>query len=160
MTIGMPTFRELFPIPTEARKLQRFLGSWRIRGTLTVEGTPLAMSGTWTFEEAAGGWGVKATMRATVDGMGSYEEDDLVGFDVETGTYHVYSLTNSSAVHDHIGVWVDERTFTIAFDALQTGKPFREEVTVNFVSDRELEIHEKDYLDGQIVTMMDAVLRK
>lgn len=156
----MPTITELFPIPQEAKKLESFLGNWTIEGNMTVEGSPLKASGIWHFAKAAAGWGIKGSMKMEIEGLGSYEEDDLVGFDRETGRFHLYTLTNSAAVHDHLGSWTDEDTLKLEYDGLQDGKKFREEITVRIKNPSEFEIHEVDKVEGQVNMTMDVTLRR
>jgi hypothetical protein len=156
----IPTLADLFPIPEDARKLERFIGNWTIEATLTLEGTPLRGNGTWLFERAAGGWGIRGRLEADFEGMGAYREDDLVGYDVETGTFHIYSLTNSSAVHDHLAKWEDGNTLVLEYDGLQEGKKYREEATCRFISDDEIHMQETDYVEGQTTMTMSLILRK
>jgi len=149
-----PTFAEFFPVPDEARRLDRFLGTWRVKGVLTVEGDDLPMTGEWRFTAAAAGWGVAGALAAHVEGLGSYEEHDLVGFDIETGLYHVYSLTNSAAVHDHVARWRAEGGLEFEFTGLQGGKPYREIGAVEFRSDGSMHLTSEDYVDGTLASRM------
>ena len=103
---------------------------------------------------------MKSTMKLEVEGMGSYEEDDLVGFDRETGKAHVFSLTNTAAVHDHVATWSDHNTLNMEYDGLQDGKQYREEVIIKFSSPNELTISEVDRVEGQVTLTMDVTLRK
>jgi hypothetical protein len=156
----MPTLAELFPVAEQARALERFLGRWSVEGTLTVEGNPLRMRGEWLFSPAAAGWGVKGTLRAEIDGMGVYEEDDLVGFDVETGSLHLYSLTNSAAVHDHVASWSSADVFEFDYEGLQGGKPYREVGRAEFLGADRLQIDSTDHVEGQLSSEMKATLRR
>ena len=151
---------EMFPVPAEAKRLERFLGDWSVEGSVTMEGNPARMTGSWRFTPAAAGWGVRAKLEAQVEGLGAMDEDDLAGFDAETGSFHVYSLTNTGNVHDHAGGWPDDNTFQMAYDGLQEGKAYREEVTISFLRADELEIHGKEYVGGQLISSTDVTLRK
>jgi hypothetical protein len=153
-----PTFANLFPIPDEARRLERFLGTWNVSGALTAEGTVMPMSGQWQFSPAAAGWGVASELRAEVEGMGVYEEYDLVGFDAETGLFHVYSLTNSGAVHDHVARWSTADRFEFEYTGLQGGQPYREVGTVEILADGGIRVTSEDFVNGEIATSMEARL--
>ena len=118
------------------------------------------MIGEWTFTAVAGGWGVRGAMRCEVEGLGSYEEDDLAGFDKETGKFHVYSITNSAAVHDHVGGWTDENTIEIAYEGLQDGKAYREIGVVRFMPDGAMHLESTDYVDGQLASIIAVALQK
>ncbi len=156
----MPTLAEMFPLPDEAKSLGRFIGEWSIEGTLTIEGNPLPMTGEWTFTPVAGGWGLLAVMRSQVEGLGAYEEGDLIGFDKETGKFHIYSITNSAAVHDHVGGWTDENTFEIAYEGLQDGKAYRETAVMRVLPDGTLRLESTDYVEGDLASIIAVTLRK
>jgi hypothetical protein len=155
-----PTFAELFPLPDEARHLDRFLGTWRVQGVLTVDGNDLPMTGAWRFTPAAAGWGIASELVAHVEGLGSYEEHDLVGFDIETGLYHIYSLTNSGAVHDHVARWRTDDAIDFEFTGLQGGKPYRETGTMTFRTDGAIHATSEDYIDGALASRMAVDLTR
>jgi hypothetical protein len=156
----MPTLAEMFPLPDGAKTLERFIGDWTFDGTLTIEGNALPMTGEWSFTGVAGGWGVRGAMTSEVEGLGSYEEDDLVGFDQETGKVHIYSVTNSAAVHDHVGEWSDENTLQAEYDGLQGGKPYHEAIRVRFTASDVIEMESQDYVEGELASAIVVTLRK
>jgi hypothetical protein len=95
-----------------------------------------------------------------IEGLGAYEEVDILGFDSGEKVFYLFSLTNTSATHDHEGKWLDESRINFLYDGMQDGKRYREEIDVLILNEREFAIHEKDVLDGQIVSMMDITLTK
>lgn len=155
-----PTLSEMFPLPNEAKRLQLFIGDWKVEGTLAFEGEPHKVKGSWKFESGAAGWGVQARMKMKVEGMGDYEEIDMAGFDQSDGLVHIFSITNTAATHDHKGKWADDNTLTVVYEGLQEGKKYREDVTIKFRSPKETAIHEVDTLGDQILSTMDVTLRK
>jgi hypothetical protein len=157
---GIPTLAEMFPIPGEVRALERFLGTWKATGSLAMEGANLPMSGEWRFAHAAGGWGLVAELNAEIEGMGAYHEHDLVGFDVETGRLHIYSLTNTGAVHDHPAGWVNEDVMELEYEGTQGGKPYREVARVTFVSADRMQVESTDYIDGEQSSQMQLTLER
>lgn len=92
--------------------------------------------------------------------MAHTKEGDLIGFDKETGTFHIYSITNSAAVHDHVGGWTDERTLEVAYEGLQDGKPYRETAIVRVMPDDALHLESVDYIDGELASITAVTLRK
>jgi hypothetical protein len=157
---NMPAISEMFPIPGEAKRLEVFLGDWIVEGIITMEGNPVKVSGKWKFDKAAGGWGVKANMKMELEGMGIYEEDDLVGFDPGAGKFHIFTLTNTAATHDHMGDWKDENTLYVKYNGLQEGKRLREEITVRLAEPGQFSISEVDILEEQVIMTMDVTLKK
>lgn len=39
-----------------------------------------------------------------VEGMGSYEEVNIVSLDVNERRFHVFTVTNTAVTHDHEGI--------------------------------------------------------
>ncbi len=154
-----PTLSELFPLPEEAKKLKIFLGDWKVEGELTMEGNSFNAKGSCKFESAAG-WGVFAKMKMNIEGLGDYEEIDIAGYDPGQGLFHIFSVTNTAAAHDHKGKWSDNKTLKVIYEGVQEGKKYKEEISIKFDNPNQWSIHEVDTLDGQIISTMDVTLRK
>jgi hypothetical protein len=150
----------MFPILKEAKDLGVFLGDWKVEGVMTFEGTPLKVAGRWKFDRAAAGWGLKATLKMEIEGMGLYEEDDLIGFDPSDGMVHLFTLTNTAAVHDHKGNWKNTRRLFLEYAGIQDGKTLTEEISVAFSGSEQFNIEEIDKLGGQVISTMDVTLKK
>jgi|GEM_PF-1389176 len=156
----MPAIRELYPVPAEIEKLHVFLGEWHGEGVLTTGGRRMKVAGEWHFSTAAGGWGLKVSMHSVIEGMGAYALDSLFGFDIETGTLHVYSLTNMAETHDHRAFWSDNNTLKGRYDGLKEGKQFLEDFTIWLAGRDELTIEYVETLDGQLDSTMVMRLTK
>ncbi len=76
-----PKFTDILPLPVEAKRLALFIGDWSVKGTLTFDGNSFHVQGNWKFTSAAAGWGVMNVGKLDIEGLGSYEEVDIVGFD-------------------------------------------------------------------------------
>jgi len=72
-----PTISEVFPIPAEAKRLEVFLGDWDVEGTVTFGGNAMKAKGRWAFRKAAGGWGLKATMKVNLEGIDDFDVPEL-----------------------------------------------------------------------------------
>lgn len=103
---------------------------------------------------------VLATAKLEIEGLGSYEEVDIFGFDRGERMFHFFSVTNTAAVYDHKGKWLDDNGVSFHYEEVQDGKTYREELEVKILSPNEFVIQEKDSLQGQIITTMDVKLRK
>ncbi len=156
----MSTIRELYPVPAEVERLRVFLGDWRGGGVLRTGGAEMKVAGRWRFLAAAGGWGVRVSMRSTIEGMGEYALDTLIGFDPETGTLHVYSLTNMAETHDHTAAWSDEATLHGRYDGTKDGKAFREDFTIRLTRPDEMTVEYVETLDGRLDSTMSIRLKK
>jgi len=150
----------IFPLTTEAKKLGIFVGEWNIEGYFTFQGKSLKVKGVWMLSWAAAKWGVLNVGEMEIEGLGVYEEVDILGFDASEKLYHLFSVTNTAATHDHKGNWLDDKTMRFFYQGLQEGKPYKETIDITSVSTTELTITETDELDGQTVSTMDITLRK
>ncbi|MDN7025108.1 hypothetical protein FGU65_09440 [Methanoculleus sp. FWC-SCC1] len=156
----LSTIQELYPVPAEIEKLRMFLGEWHGEGVLETAGAVMKVAGEWWFRAAAGGWGVGVSMQSVIEGMGDYALDSLFGFDTETGTLHVYSLTNMAETHDHTAFWSNERTLHGSYDGLKEGKAFRENFTIRLTSPGEMTLEYVETLDGRLDSTMTIRLTK
>jgi hypothetical protein len=155
-----PKLSDIFPSPAEVKKLQFFLGDWTVEGTLSFEGKPFNVTGLWRFSSVSAGWGVLNVGKMQIAGLGAYEEVDLLGFDPGEKMFHLFSVTNTAAAHDHKGKWLDDKRISFLYEGLQEGKPYKEEIELKILSSTEFTIHEKDTLGNQVISTMDATMRK
>ena len=61
---------------------------------LTFMGKPFGVKGIAKFSSVAKGWGVLATAKLEIEGLGAYEEADLLVFDRSEKLYHFFAVTN------------------------------------------------------------------
>jgi hypothetical protein len=155
-----PKLSDIFPLPNEAKRLQFFLGDWNAEGSLTFQGRPFKVKGLWKFTSAAAGWGILNIGKMDIEGLGAYEEVDILGFDPGEKMFHFFSVTNTGAARDHKGRWLDDNTISVFHEALQEGRTYTEEIEVKITSPREFTVHERDSLDSQVITTMDVTIRR
>lgn len=156
----MSIITEMYPIPSEIKKLHVFLGNWNVEGIIKTGDKIMKLKGKWDFRTAAGGWGIKSSNKFEVEELGTYELDNLFGFDKETGKLHIYSLTNMAETHDHTASWSDKNTLKGGYEGLKDGKKFREDFVVRLVSPGEITIDYVEKVDGQIDSITNVVLKK
>ena len=150
----------LFPLPDEAKTLDVFLGNWDVEGSLTYHSRRFGLKGTSVFSPAAGGWGVSARTLMEIEGLGSYQEADLLCFSRDDGLFHYFAVTNTGAAYDHRGAWADPKSIRFTYEGKQGLGNYSEVLTVKVLGDAQLSIEETDTLEGQTVTQIQAVLRK
>lgn len=120
-------------LPIEAKMLSAFLGEWTVEGFLTAEEVPVAVSGMWRFEKAVNGWGVVGTLNTQIEGMGAFEESELIGFDAVESKIHLFSM-NKFAIRDHSGSWIGEKKLVVLYEGTHEGRQTTEEITIDFVA--------------------------
>lgn len=156
----MTYIQELYPIPPEVEKLSVFIGDWNVTGTLKIGNDKMNVNGKWFFNKAAGGWGLRSANKLEIDGMGSYELDNLFGFDKEEGRLHIYSLTNMAETHDHRASWTDGSTLKGEYDGLKDGKKFREDFVIRILDPARITINYIEKVDDKIDSTMSLILQK
>jgi hypothetical protein len=155
-----PTLSDLFPLPAESKRLQVFLGSWEVEGTLTFMNRTYSVKGMVKFSSAAAGWGVLATAKLEIEGLGLYEETDLLSFSRDEEICHFFAVTNTGAAYDHKGNWSDEKTIGFSYEGLRDGKRYEELLEIT-VKDRDrIAISERDSIGGQVTTAMQVTLSR
>jgi hypothetical protein len=118
-------------IPVEAERLRAFLGDWDVHGTLTAGKNPAAVAGRWHFAKAADGWGAQGEMTTEIEGMGAFEEHELIGFDPIEKKVHMISM-NKFAIRDHSGDWQSETQLSVVYAAMVDGHEANERISLDF----------------------------
>jgi hypothetical protein len=145
----------------EIEMLKRLVGDWSLELTAKMpDGSSLEGKGTARASELSLDRGIRTEIRAEIQGMGAYHEDDLWGYDQWEKKIHFYSVTSSGAVHDHSGTWEDDKTLHFRWEGLYEGKPSTEDVVMTWTGDNEVRVHEVDTSEGQQGSVFDYVLRR
>lgn len=151
---------EMFPVPEGAQRLEAFVGEWTLSGTLEMQGNTFAIAGDWSMTPAAGGWGIRSELRGRIEGLGAMLEDDLLGFDQESGQVHLYSLTNTGNVHDHTGQWRDDGGIDLVYEGTQQGQPYHETIELRSDPAGRLTVHSVERIGGAVASVMAATLTR
>jgi hypothetical protein len=146
-------------VPSEAARLQAFAGDWVVSGALEAEGSTSGVSGRWHFEPASDGWGVHGRMETTIDGLGTFEEEELIGYDPTDEAVHMFSM-NRFAVRDHRGGWVTEEQLEVEFNGRQEGRTVSEIITIRFLGADRMEGRVIERADGELVVKTDLTLSR
>jgi hypothetical protein len=151
---------DIFPLPVESSRLNIFIGDWLVEGNLVYMGRPFKAKGTAKFSLAAAGWGILATAKLQIENLGAYEEVDLLSFNRAEKLFHFFAVTNTGASYDHKGKWKDDKTLNFSYEVMQGEKSYKEELEIKVISENQLAINEKDFLEEQVITTLDVVLNK
>lgn len=134
-------------LPDEAKRLVAFIGEWDVTGSMSDGTDQFPVTGRWMFTEAIDGWGVNGIMVTDIEGMGSFEESELIGLDAVTGEVHMFSM-NKFTIRDHVGGWEDDHTLVTRYAADDGGTRTVEVITVTF--------HDLDRMTGSVVEQVDG----
>jgi hypothetical protein len=135
--------------PRAARKLAVFVGQWKVEGTLRNGNTRAVISGVWRFEPAIDGWGVRGMLHTEIEGMGSFAESELIGFDATEGKVHLFGA-NRYAIRDHVGDWITDNQLQVRYRTTVEDRVITEDITINF--------NEPDRIDADVVERADGVV--
>lgn len=147
--------------PKELELVKILVGKWKVE--LKVEmpnGNVMEGKGKAIGKLVALGYGVYTEVRTDISGMGPHSEVDLWSFDRWERKMHLYSITSTGAVHDHIGSWRDEKTLVFRWEGLYEGKNSGEDVVFTFVSLNEIRVHEIDTSDRQLGLIFNYILTR
>jgi hypothetical protein len=136
--------------PEDAMRPAAFLGEWTVQGALKAGELPAAVSGRWRYEQAVDGWGVRGILFTEIEGMGTFEENELIGFDAPEGKIHLFSM-NKYAIRDHSGDWDGEGRLAVRSIAVQEGQEVTEEITIDFVAPHRMVARVVEEANGEVV---------
>lgn len=142
-------------VAAAAGRLSAFVGDWLVDGVMFGDGGRRQISGHWTFDEAADGWGVAGTLTTIIEGIGRLAERELIGYDSETGQIHLFSM-NRVAIRDHIGGWEGD---TLVTRFVSDDKTTVEEIRLRFPTPDRMEASVSEHSNGQLVLTTELSLQ-
>jgi hypothetical protein len=147
------------PPPPEVQKMYQFVGTWHGDGQATMGENSTPVKVTLAVEKAANGWGLRSNMTGEMGNAGSYEEIDIMGYEPNSKTYHMFSVTNMGDTHDHSGTWTGN-TLNLKYTGMYQGQPMVETIACEFISDDEMNITSETNIGGQQAGSFVVTLRK
>lgn len=141
--------------------LEQLVGE-RIEGIAmkTSNGKVLSGCGTMTAKEMPSQLGINSEMDMHIEGVDDYVENDLWSFDQATGKVHLFSVTSQGDAHDHVGNWIDDKTFELSWKGSYEKEDLEEKIIVNWVSKNQIELKETDYSKGKIKLNANYVFKR
>jgi hypothetical protein len=135
------------------------VGNWEGDGTFVLNGKALAPHATMQCTRAGSGSSVACQWAIfTSDGF-RLEEQELIGYDKASDTYHLFSVNNFGEAYDHAGKW-DANGAALDYRSMRDGKEFREQYRFEVTSPTEVRSIGTDTLDGQMFAQGTLTLRK
>ena len=161
-TLTAPAQAEAQPKPIA--DLERFVGTWKASGTLTMGKDTVKVTATWACKRIAAKAGVGCTLELKgVPGLPVYAENDLFGFEPHSNTYHWYSVTNAGETHDHVAkvVGIDEPKLQFVYTGTQEGKPFKEVIDITFeAGNKAMALRAETFVAGASTSVFDLKAKK
>ena len=151
-------------LPKPIADLERFVGTWKAAGTMTMGKDSLKVSATLSCKRVSAKAGVMCTMEMKgIPGVPAAVETDLFGYEPGTNTYHWFSVTNIGETHDHVGkvVGLDEPKMQFVFNGTQEGKPFKEVIDFTFEpGNKAFGLHVETSVGGVTAAVFDMKAKK
>ena len=117
--------------------LGRMAGTWTAKEvTAQVGGRHVKGSSKVTCEKTAGGWAVSCKVHVDMGPM-KIDEADVIGWDANTKSLHVFSVSSDGVAHDHKGTFAND-VLALEYANTKEGKPFHEALSFTFKSPKEL----------------------
>jgi hypothetical protein len=121
------------PVP-DVRGLERLVGHWTGRGTLTIDGAVSEVAVEWRCAPAALGRAVLGTMRFLgIPGLPVCEQVDVLGWNRDDDHLHWVSVCSGGEAHDRAGEWRGTQlVFADARERLRLTLSDRETLTIHW----------------------------
>lgn len=145
--------------PEDAKRLAAFLGERTVQGALKAGELPAAVSGRWRYEQAVDGWGVRGILATEIEGMGTFEENELIGFNAAEGKTHLFSM-NKYAIRDHSGDWAGKYRLAVRYVGVQEGHEVTEKITIDFVTPHRMVARVVEEANKEVVIITDLTLTR
>jgi hypothetical protein len=148
--------------PKPVANLERFVGTWKGTGTMTMGKDKQKVDFTTTCKRTSAQFGVLCNSAfAGIPGMGPLEETDLFGYEPNSNTYHWFAVTNAGETHDHVAKVSDGNKLSYVYTGTQEGKPFKETIDLEWTKDgKTMTFHVESIVAGQVVATIDAKPQK
>jgi hypothetical protein len=98
-------------------------------------------------------------MDTDIEGMGTFEESELIGFDTVGGQVHMFSA-NKYAIRDHLGDWTRDDQLTVRYRGIDGDSAVTEEITVDFEGPDRIVARVIEHADGAVVMTTDLTLAR
>jgi hypothetical protein len=123
-----------------------------------IQGKHLTSDSQVQCEKVASGWGLRCRVRVNTGGHQD-ELAQMLGYDKDTGEFHLFSVSSSGDSHDHRGTF-DGTTLNLEYRASLSGKPFVQHVAFSLRGPRELLWKDTCTLGGEVVFAGEGLYRK
>jgi hypothetical protein len=142
--------------PDILKFIMSFEGSWTSDCTATMMGETMEMAYNCDFEVTPQGDGVVMYEVAEVEGMPAYTATNLVGYDYPSESLVWFTVDSEGHAHSHTAE-IRDGNFFMYHDSEYEGMAYREEITLERISDTEVSFHLDVYLDGEEFQSIDGV---
>jgi hypothetical protein len=143
--------------------VESFVGKWRGEDAVFMMGDQqVAQKVALDCERVSAGWGAVCKLKVTGRNAPVQESTMLLGWDLARGEAHLFEVSNTADVHNHVGNWSNNgRTISLAHQGIGAeGGDERDLLTFTWTSPRELVVRGEGSLGNATVWTLAGTLRK
>lgn len=160
----LTSFAAAEDLPKPIADLERFVGTWKGSGTITMGKDVVKASAAWTCKRVSAKAGVQCALELKgIPGVPVAAETDLFGWDPGSNSYHWFAVTNLGETHDHVGkvAGLDEPKLQFVYNGTQEGKPMKEVIDFTFEpGNKAFAIRAETSVGGTSVSVMELKAKK
>ena len=147
--------------PKQLSTLGRLVGSWKGEHMIFESGGRRSeIDVDLEVRGIVEGWGFEGNMSAEIPGFGRYVRKEMWGYDMDSDTIRMFSVTNDGQTHDRRGVWVDDNTLRLRYSTVTNGKDnLVEEMTV-VLHDHKMALRNTRKVNGEVELLIEGTLSK
>jgi hypothetical protein len=147
--------------PKQLSTLGRLVGNWKGEHVVfETEGRRTEIDVDLEVRGIVEGWGLEGNMVAEIPGIGRYVRKEMWGYDSDSDTIRMFSVTNDGKTHDRRGVWVDENTLRLRCSTVANGKDHVVEEMTVVLHDYKMALRNTTRVNGEVELLLEGVLSK
>jgi hypothetical protein len=147
-------------VPEQLKRLHSIVGKFEGVAAGKWAGQPFKGKVTHINSISADGFAVSEEEAMELEGMGMYRAVGMFGFDASVNMLHLYTVSNFNDVHDHIGTWTDQKSFSLQYSGIREGKPIAEQIIATLVSKDEYRFKVFEYCGGEQTFFMEVTMKR
>ncbi len=132
--------------PEVLQAVMKLEGRWQADAELVLGGERHRFIYTLDFSKTASGSGLLLDEHAVVQGVGELKGTSVIGFDPYEGRLHWFSVDNFGTAHNHVGELVGPGHVRLVHESRREGKPFREQIDLQWLA--------ADRVEGRLVATL------
>jgi hypothetical protein len=147
--------------PPAQQNLIQFAGNWKLDNAKLMIGDK-TLTGIYTFScfRVCENTGILAHEKFITKDSGTMSGENLIGYDLNTGLVHLYSIDNNGTTHDHYGYWINKNHLFVQYQGVVEGKMYVEQINMTFRNPDKLDLKLVGMLNGEIYSSAEGTFIK
>jgi hypothetical protein len=147
--------------PEQLSTLGRMVGSWKGEHVIFESGGRRSeIDVDLEVRGIVEGWGLEGNMIAEIPGVGRYVRKEMWGYDTDSDTIRMFSVTNDGKTHHRRGVWVDDNTLRLKYSTVTNGKDHVVEEMTVVLYNHKMSLRNTTRVNGEVELLLEGTLSK